>query len=1000
MAKPDRLRLFGKKGAGRESEDPEGSNRSRRSSADKRLSTGTTNENPTPALSDIDLEEGVDDDTDFDWDTLPPPPSDMNSVDDPFSGGVGTPLPSFKRRGGPQTNDTIERDAVDTIRDTSGAYEEPDSASETEDDGMNNQYQRERERFGDVNDSLSDSSSSWRGSKEGKNVRFRPETDDIKPAEAHEDLEGHNEEPGTPNRGLLTTTEGGRDDNSPESKGSFNEEEEEDSETSSSNNEGKFDHFRQFFRRGSVQNKPGNNAENGNSNEKGMQNIKDDENEDEGEGGGGFFSRVIQNIKDANNGLTPGLDNINVRPQGDLEKGNQEGEVDDNGIPLVDFKSVAKGIVQNYSNLPEDAHVHQQQKEPTVYEGDKMYSPSSPSLSPGPDNSFVVPARDNYNFTQADSDGEDSDLDPFVGAQTYVPPPQKVRGGVLGSLLKMYQNEDFSDAYSTTSSAVEEPPKANRPFLEPHFPKGKIPTAGSLLQVPSSAANQIKKNAQHFAGGAQHLAGKPFPGKFGGGSGSSTELSGSNPELPSFKNTRPKKKAKPHLPKFKKKMAAEAKITVHIADLLQRHRFILRMCKGLMLYGAPTHRLEEYMIMTSRVLEIDGQFLYLPGCMIISFGDATTRTSEVQLVKCAQSVNLWKLHQVHSVYKQVVHDQMSASAGNIIMDKILQDRNLLPAWVCVLLYGFCSAMVTPYAFGGDWINLAVSFFMGSCVGALQFIVSARSNMYSNVFEISASIVVSFVGRAFGSIHKSNICFGAVTQGSLALILPGYIILCGALELQSRNLVAGSVRMFYAIIYSLFLSFGITLGAALFGWMYKGATNETNCPYPISPWYRFIFVPAFTIGLSMINQAHWIQLPVMTLISCTGYVVTYFSGKHFKNSTEFTAALAAFIIGVMGNLYSRLWKGLAVSAMLPAIFVQVPSGVASQSSLLSGLQSANEIIKSNRTTETTSGGASDLSGSLSFGITMIQVSIGITVGLFASSLIVYPFGKKSTGLFSL
>ena len=207
-------------------------------------------------------------------------------------------------------------------------------------------------------------------------------------------------------------------------------------------------------------------------------------------------------------------------------------------------------------------------------------------------------------------------------------------------------------------------------------------------------------------------------------------------------------------------------------------------------------------------------------------------------------------------------------------------------------------------------------------------------------------------------------------------------------------------MFYAIIYSLFLSFGITLGAVLFGWMYKHATNETSCPYPISPWFRFLFVPAFTIGISLINQAHWTQLPVMTVISCTGYVVTYWAGKHFQNSTEFTAALAAFVIGIMGNLYSRLWKGLAVSAMLPAIFVQVPSGVASQSSLLSGLQSANEIVQPNGTTTTTSASSSDLSGSLSFGITMIQVSIGITVGLFASSLIIYPFGKKKTGLFSL
>ena len=39
--------------------------------------------------------------------------------------------------------------------------------------------------------------------------------------------------------------------------------------------------------------------------------------------------------------------------------------------------------------------------------------------------------------------------------------------------------------------------------------------------------------------------------------------------------------------------------------------------------------------------------------------------------------------------------------------------------------------------------------------------------------------------------------------------------CGSLELASKNIVSGSVRMVYAIIYSLFLGFGITIGSDLF-----------------------------------------------------------------------------------------------------------------------------------------------------------------------------------------
>ncbi|KAG8408179.1 hypothetical protein J3459_018141 [Metarhizium acridum] len=90
-------------------------------------------------------------------------------------------------------------------------------------------------------------------------------------------------------------------------------------------------------------------------------------------------------------------------------------------------------------------------------------------------------------------------------------------------------------------------------------------------------------------------------------------------------------------------------------------------------------------------------------------------------------------------------------------------------------------------------------------------------MYNNVFEVTATIVVSFLARAFGSINEGNLfCFSALAQSGIVMLLPGYSVLCSALELQSRAIVPGSIRIVYAIIYSLLLGFGITVGAVLYG----------------------------------------------------------------------------------------------------------------------------------------------------------------------------------------
>lgn len=50
------------------------------------------------------------------------------------------------------------------------------------------------------------------------------------------------------------------------------------------------------------------------------------------------------------------------------------------------------------------------------------------------------------------------------------------------------------------------------------------------------------------------------------------------------------------------------------------------------------------------------------------------------------------------------------------------------------------------------------------------------------------------------------------------------------------------------------------------------------------------------------------------------------------------------MGILGNAYSRIYHGVAVIALLPAIFVQVPSGIAASGSLIQGLSSAETLNK--------------------------------------------------------
>ncbi|KAJ5102834.1 Pheromone-regulated membrane protein 10 [Penicillium argentinense] len=457
--------------------------------------------------------------------------------------------------------------------------------------------------------------------------------------------------------------------------------------------------------------------------------------------------------------------------------------------------------------------------------------------------------------------------------------------------------------------------------------------------------------------------------------------------------------------KQKRQSSKDVRLKVHIAALLARQQYIMQLCRALMKYGAPTHRLEEYMMMTSNVLDVKAQFLYIPGCMFMSFDDPLTRTAEVKIIRVIQGLDLSRLAETHNVYKNVVHDLINVEQATQDLDEIMQRKPRYNRWTLVILTGLASVAVGPYSFGARPIDLPIIFFLGCLVGFMQHILAPNSATYSNVLEVSAAILTSFLARAFGSIHHNGervFCFAALAQSSIAMILPGFAVLSSSLELQSHQMNAGSIRMVFTIIYSLFLGYGVTVGTTIYGVMDRHATTDSACPAAsLSVWgnayiQRFPFVALFCLFAALINQAKWKQIPVTVFMGVCGYITNYFSTT-VLGSNQVANTIGAFTIGLMANLYSRVWHGHAAAAIIPGIFTMVPSGLASSGSIISGLEYAEKVANGTANTTTSATNNSSLT---SLGYGMIQTAIGISVGLFVSALIVYPHGKKRSGIFSL
>ncbi|KAJ7760897.1 DUF1212-domain-containing protein [Mycena maculata] len=600
--------------------------------------------------------------------------------------------------------------------------------------------------------------------------------------------------------------------------------------------------------------------------------------------------------------------------------------------------------------------------------------------------------------------------------------PQKTRNGagVVGALIASTGN--ISGAAAPTSSqlapnikrtgyhlsrySVEDDlskadPKAERPKSMPPVLPGTPGPAPALTwsETMSSVADTLasKRGWTEKLRDIEHVT-------FGGRSGRSTpaQTPSSTTDREEWIDEKWARDQEGRREKRRKRKKAEVYITRHVAQIIQRQEFILKLARALMMFGGPSHRLQTQIQATGRVLDIQVNCMYLPDVVLISFDDASTGTSNLKFIRQGSALNLGKLNEVYGLYWSVIHDEQSVSEASSALDTLMRRKQEYNWWQLILTGGMCSASICTVSFNGSFIDALMSFPLGALLVAIQ-LLSVRNELYSNVFEITVATLFSFLSAALA--QTGVFCYSAVASSSVVLILPGFIVLCGSLEIMSRNIVSGSVRMCYAVVYSLFLGFGLAMGAEAYEKMTSrdivGSTDyECSVSHDASgPWWQrtpslhwaFLTVPMYSLFLSIRNHAPWRNKEMLLLvaIACVGWVTNHFTSIKFVNQNNIGAAVGAFAVGAVANIYARFFSGNAFVIMITGILFQLPSGLGNGGLLTYA-------------SETTSGSSSSYLSGFQTGLQLISIAIGLTVGLGISLALVHPIQsrRRAGGVFSL
>ncbi|KNE89845.1 hypothetical protein PSTG_16705 [Puccinia striiformis f. sp. tritici PST-78] len=447
-----------------------------------------------------------------------------------------------------------------------------------------------------------------------------------------------------------------------------------------------------------------------------------------------------------------------------------------------------------------------------------------------------------------------------------------------------------------------------------------------------------------------------------------------------------------------KRRQEEIFVTMHVADILQRQQFILQLTRALMMFGGPSHRLESQVLATARVLGINLQVILVYTVCIIAFQDEATHTSETKFIKQSPIVDLGKLTDLATLHWEVVHDKIGVQEASQEISRLMRAPPQYKDWQVILIGAMCSAFLGPAAYRASFVDALISAPLGAGLVAAKLFVASRSDAFSQIFEILATGFASFI--AAGLASTGYFCYSTVIVSSIDHILPGWLVCCAALELQSRSIVSGSVRLIWAIIYALSLGLGIS-GGAEFWTLFSGKPVQVSvdgtCGISHNPdkWYRatmplrstFLVMPAYALFLALSQNARLKtkEIFAMVLLASGGFGANRIAALAFPDRSDISAAFGSFIVGFLASIYGRLFQGTSFIIALVPILYQVPSG----------LGHGGLLYFAN-----TSDSPHSFTSGFQVGQQLLEVCLGLVIGLFVATVLVYPMGNRGSGLMTL
>ena len=395
----------------------------------------------------------------------------------------------------------------------------------------------------------------------------------------------------------------------------------------------------------------------------------------------------------------------------------------------------------------------------------------------------------------------------------------------------------------------------------------------------------------------------------------------------------------------------------------RRVKFILKFGRALHTVGSPAHTLEGTLQDMCQLVGIKGQIVSLPTAIFTTFSDEETEVTKVERV-VPMGVNLGKLSLVDSVARSVISSKLSYEEGSQALDDILASPDPYGPFMRVLCF-ILSAAGFMVLFGGSWVDLLVSIFVGTVIGLISLLQPAHGiGLIAQMFEAIVAIIASFMAYFFAKLFP-QLNVGVVILSSLIIFMPGLFITIAIAEIATQNLTSGTSRLMGGIMILLKLTFGVFIGAKISSSFHLPPISFEFANIP--DWFIFITLPVTALMSTVIFKAtksDWIWVMIAGIY---GYGAAKLSTHFF--GPEMGILLGGFFVGAISNIFARLKDRPSSLFQFPGIILLVPGSM--------GYRSFSFLFDK------------DIIGGLGTAFGMITLAMALVVGIFLGNILIKP-----------